>query len=74
VPFVKPQLLLDYTSFPMNEIVDVATLVAGKVAEVSAVSNKRQLDAVVQRYDCERFDFVSTAFAAPNASNLPHAS
>jgi hypothetical protein len=43
---------------------------AGKVTEYTITTNGRKLKNVSQKYDCRRYEYVSTAFEAPDVQDI----
>jgi hypothetical protein len=65
-----PQILLRYTGFALSDIREVAVLMESKVPETETTKASRILVSVKRKYESDRYDNVSAAFAPPKARYL----
>ena len=63
-------LLLEYTGFSANEILDCASIIARKVAEEPVTASNRLLVALKKKYDHRKHMSVSTSVKDPCAHTL----
>ncbi len=70
VPTKKPKVLLDYTGFSKESILNVANFVASKVSESVKTKADRCLIAVQRKYSYSRYRHVSTYFESPDAVDI----
>merc|ERR1740121_211905 len=65
------QILLEYTGFGNEELLECAAIIARKIEEEPVTASKRQLVAVKRKYDNRRYQYVSTTVELPSARYIP---
>lgn len=66
----KNELLLEYTGFEIPILLEIASIIAQRVAEEPVTASRRQLVAVKRKYDARRYGHVSTSFPEPKVEHI----
>jgi hypothetical protein len=67
---LKPQTLLDYTSFSPASILEAAAFIASKMVVQVQTLSKRHLVAVKRKYEESKYKFISSDFEPPSVSDI----
>jgi len=65
-----PAILLEYTNFTPNEVIECAKVIAQKVGEEPVTASRRQLVAVKRKYENRRYMHVSSAVSLPTLEGI----
>lgn len=62
----QPQILLDYTGFSEDLVIEAAEFVSSKIVREVQTVSRRDLVAVKRKYEEARYKFVSSDFEPPS--------
>lgn len=66
----QPKILLEYTGFDKNSLIDICEVLVGKVANESVTASKRRLTAVKKKFDSSKYLKVSSEVELPSIEVL----
>ena len=69
-PFVKPTLLMEYTEFDKDDLMDCMTTVAAKICEPAICASRRHLTAVRKKYEHRKYLSVSSTVEPPSVLHV----
>jgi len=66
-------MILEYTGYSMEEIMDCAAVIARKIGEEPVTASRRQLVAVKRKFDNRKYQYVSNpSIQLPSVKFIPY--
>jgi hypothetical protein len=69
---LQPQILLDYTGFPVSAIKECAEHIVDKVDEEVITASGRELVAVKRKFDNTKYENISTEIRNPDYADIEY--